>query len=216
MVQGVFLGNFMHDFRHEAPSQTNVPIANSDGHINGTVYHIELYDQYGAPVPVTNIASHYGHDIGSPYTAEGVYYADDGKFTLHVGCTDFEGQFLYFSFSHQGEMEANGWYSYVTTSYETLDCPDVVNWESAPSEVSDPSSAESSYGGDSNPYAATNDNSGGNREAKPDKPKRPNRPNRPNRERSDELLSDDEYNQYYFGDDNYTYYDSYDNYNYRK
>ena len=79
-------------------------------------------DQYGNAVPVTNIASHYGHEIGSATNADGVHYADDGKFTLHVGCEDFNGQFLYFSFTHQGDAEANGWYSFVTESSETLVC----------------------------------------------------------------------------------------------
>jgi len=73
----------------------------SDGPIHGTVYHVELHDQYGAPVPLTNIASHYGHDITSAYDADGVYYgdqslyyADNVQFSLHAGCTDFESAFV--------------------------------------------------------------------------------------------------------------------------
>jgi len=232
-VQGVYLGNFMHDFRHEAPSQTNVPIANSNGHINGTVYEIELYDQYGMPVPITNIASHYGHDISSPYYEDGTYYADDGKFALHVGCTNFEGQFLYFSFSHQGDMEANGWYSYVTASYEYLDCPDpaaVVNWESAESEVAPSETAEAgaeSYGSSENPYAAPAEEEG-TREAsqasnnRPERPNRPNRPSKGNRPNKDKQRTD-YYSDYY--DDGTNYYENvtatddsgaYDYYQYRK
>ena len=102
---GVYLGNFMHDFRHAAPSQTNVPIANSAGHINGTVYDIELMDQYGSPVPVTHISSHYGgmgHKIDSSVDADGNHFSDNGRFSIHIGCTDFLGQFLYFQFKHQG------------------------------------------------------------------------------------------------------------------
>ena len=58
--------------------QSNVPIANSNGHVAGTVYEVTMMDQYGNAVPITDIASHYGHAITSDYTAEGVYYADDG------------------------------------------------------------------------------------------------------------------------------------------
>jgi len=123
-VEGVYLGNFMHDFRHASPSQVNVPIANAAGHTAGTVYNIQLNDQYGNPVPITNIASHYGHDISAPQYDDGTYYADDGYFSLHVGCEDFEGQFLYFSFTHLSEAEANGWYSIVTMTTETpQNCP---------------------------------------------------------------------------------------------
>jgi len=142
-VQGVYLGNFMHDFRHASPSHTNVPIANSNGHINGTVYDIRLYDQYGAGVPITNITSHYpslGHTIEAPQYPDGTYYSADGSFKLHVGCETFLGQFLYFSFSHETEQEANGWYSFVTADYSNspmsdAQCPNRMNWESAPSQA---------------------------------------------------------------------------------
>ena len=183
MVQGVYLGNFMHDFRHAAPSATNVPIANSYGHANGTVYEVQLMDQYGQAVPVTNIASHYGHVIGSDYDADGTYFADDGKFTIHVGCEDFNGKFLYFSFTHQGEMEANGWYSYVSESMEELDCPEVVNWESAPSQETAAVAGGASYGSSENPYAMT-ESTDGNREAKPNKPKKPTKAKKPKKERA--------------------------------
>lgn len=221
-VQGVYLGNFMHDFRHDAPSQTNVPIANSNGHINGTVYTIQLNDQYGQPVPITNIASHYGHEITSATDADGVHFANDGKFDLHVGCTDFEGQFLYFSFTHQNEMEANGWYSMVTASYETLTCPEEpVNWESAPSEVA-AASTGGSYGSSGNPYAADMATQSAGATKNKDKNKntnRPNRPKKPGKQRSDydgdysdDYYSDDYYQGAYdqqatYSDDNGAYYD---------
>lgn len=167
-VEGVYLGNFMHDFRHNSPSSSNVPIANSNGHVAGTVYEVTMMDQYGNAVPITDIASHYGHAITSDYTAEGVYYADDGKFALHVGCEDFLGQFLYFSFSHQSEMEANGWYSYVTESSEsTADCPVKEVYDNSYATGGDnydnsnnnyaAAGDSTAYAGATDPYAATGD-----------------------------------------------------------
>merc|ERR1712050_269357 len=160
-VQGVYLGNFMHDFRHDSPSQTNVPIANSNGHVNGTVYTVSLMDQYGNAVPITNIASHYGHEIGSATNADGIHSADDGKFTLHVGCEDFNGQFLYFSFTHQGDAEANGWYSFVTESSETLVCetPDDSygnTYAAAGNNGQNADNSGSQYAANGNQYAGTN------------------------------------------------------------
>merc|ERR1712227_81139 len=196
MVQGVYLGNFMHDFRHASPSQTNVPIANSAGHINGTVYDIELMDQYGSPVPVTHISSHYGgmgHKIDSSVDADGNHFSDNGRFSIHVGCTDFLGQFLYFQFQHQGEMEANGWYSRVTARAEVPYCPDETATDAY--GASDPY-AQAGYGSD--PYAAQ-----GYHPAMP--PSKPNRkPNKNKKQRgdfgdyNDTLTFDD-------GDYNYSY-----------
>merc|ERR1712048_1062350 len=117
-VPGVFLGNFMHDFRHAEYSCVNVPIANSAGHLAGTTYTVSLFDDTGAPVAVNNVASHYGHAI-SPSTD-----APTGTFTIHVGCEDFNGQFLYFSFCHATATESSGWYSTVTAADEgTASCP---------------------------------------------------------------------------------------------
>merc|ERR1712130_1002906 len=212
MVQGVYLGNFMHDFRHAGPSHTNVPIANSAGHVNGTVYTVHLYDQYGQPAPVTDIQSHYAHAIGAPIYDDGTYYSNNGVFTIHVGCTDFEGQFLYFSFSHLTDVEANGWYSWVEESFEVLDCPEVVNWESAESEVAPAEAASSEYAqadSYSDPYAQPPPNpypSGTSGNRNKNKNKRPKRPN----QRTYDYNNGTEYAY----DDAYYYDDSSDNYNY--
>lgn len=148
-VPGVYLGNFMHDFRHAEYSCVNVPIANSAGHLAGTTYTVNLFDETGAPVAVNNVASHYGHAI-SPSTD-----APSGSFTVHVGCEDFNGQFYYVSFCHATDVESSGWYSTVTAADEgTASCPVVDNGAGAAA------GGGGSYGGTSTGGGATSSYSG--------------------------------------------------------
>ena len=149
-----------------------MPIAHDGGHLAGNVYTVTLYDQYGSIVPITDIASHYGHLVNSDlYDMEtGIYGSTTGVFDVKVGCEDFLGDFLYVSFTHTTTTEANGWYSYVTVSQEsTADCPvpeDVINWESAPSEEAAREQTTSTYSGSAEKLV------------KPAKQSKPNRPNK--------------------------------------
>ena len=222
---GIFLktekGNFMHDFRHAKNSCVNVPIANSDGHKAGTVYTVTLFNDYAQPVPIEQIKSHYGHKITAS-GADGMSSAS-GSFDLHVGCTDFEGQFLYFSVCHATAMESSGWFSSVTASTEgTANCYDNTydNSYAAPAQnYQDPyasNAAANTNGGTWNAAtngaapAATSSN-----KQRPNKKPRPNKPNRPNKQ--NRLNEYGEYDAYATYDDSYDYNNGTDySYNYRK
>jgi len=215
-VPGVYLGNFMHDFRHAEYSCVNVPIANSAGHIAGTTYTVQLFDDTGSPVAVNNVASHYGHAI-SPSTD-----AATGSFTIHVGCEDFNGQFLYFSFCHATATESSGWYSTVTAADEgTASCPVVSTGTSTGG-----TSTGGSYGGTTTGGGATSSYSGavaGTTKGQKNKNKQNKNKNR-NYEYDDNYANNN-YDQNY-GYDSYngtdyapydnSQYGNYGNYNYRK
>merc|ERR1712176_342456 len=216
-VPGVYLGNFMHDFRHAKNSCVNVPIANSDGHKAGTVYTVTLFNDYAQAVPIEQIKSHYGHKI----TASGAdgMSSTSGTFDLHVGCTDFEGQFLYFSVCHATAMESSGWFSSVTASTEgTANCYATDSYDNsyaAPAQnYQDPyasNAAANTNGGTWNAAApaATSAN-----KQRPNKKPRPNK-NRPNKQ--NRLNEYGEYDAYAAYDDSYDYNNGTDySYNYRK
>ena len=219
-VQGVYIGNFMHDFRHTSPSCVNVPIANSAGHVNGTVYTVTIYDENAQAVPIENIASHYsGHTITASGTdgASGASSAT-GTFDLHVGCNDFNGQFLYFSFCHSTEQEGSGWFSSVTASAETPQ-----NCDEVPAPYVDPYATGGNTGYTvvqlvvaqvtqyiQDPYANGQNKQIAATGGRPNK--RPNK-NKNNKQRSE--YDYDGYNNTQYYDDG-QYYDNNDYYNYRK
>jgi len=140
----------MHDFRHSEYSCVNVPIANNLGHLAGTTYTVSLFDEFGAPVPVNNIQSHYGHQISPSNEAQ------NGVFTVHVGCEDFTGQFYYVSFCHSTTQESSGWFSAVVAGTEDISgCPPPNN---TPAQGSQGTNQQGSYGGNT----GGNTNTGGN------------------------------------------------------
>lgn len=154
-ISGVYLGNFMHDFRHAAKSNTCVPIANSDYHCGRTVYEIELADGFGNQIPVDKISVNYHtSSVGGTAVedAYGNWSADDGKFQINVGEYDFNGQFLYFCFENAGDLDPTGWYSSVTLINQG-DCGnDPPHPTHPPNDGGD--GGDGGYGGDdgSSPY----------------------------------------------------------------
>merc|ERR1712113_583078 len=183
-VPGVYLGNFMHDFRHAEYSCDNVP-------------------------------SHYGHAI-SPSTD-----AATGSFTIHVGCEDFNGQFLYFSFCHATATESSGWFSTVTAADEgTASCPVADN------SATGGTSTGGSYGGTTTGGGATSSYSGavsGNTKGQKNKNKQNKNKNR-NYEYDDNYANNnydqnygyDSYNNTEYAPYDNSQYGNYGNYNYRK